>query len=117
MNQTQGFILFFGLVAIVFLCLRPPYQWEHATYVISFQNVPHKANVQTENIGHYWIWEPPKGWEERLGGRERKSRVAIVDWPRLGVYVGVAGAIALFGAFVVFNDRFDKRRERVKANG
>src|SRR5262245_46392753 len=102
MNGSQGMSALLGLIAIIVLCLRPLYQWEHTTYVISFQNVPHVADTQTTSIGHCWIWDPPKGWEESLG-RERKSHVAVVDWPRLGVYVGLVIVTTLFLIFVLFN--------------
>ncbi|HEU0173448.1 MAG TPA: hypothetical protein VFV58_04240 [Blastocatellia bacterium] len=109
MNQVQGIILFFGLIMIVILCLCPPYQWENATYLINDDtSVPHKAEVNVANIGHCWIWSPPQGWtEETYKGYHLAtiSHVAAVDWPRLGVYVGLTTVVALFGAFIVFNDR------------
>lgn len=114
MNQSQGIILFLGLVLIVILCLRPPFQWEHSTFFINRDSsVPHRAMVSTENIGHCWIWSPPKGWEESLSYSERRSHVAAIDWPRLGVYVGLTALVTMFAAFVVFGDR----KGRAKANG
>lgn len=116
MNQTQGVILFLGLVVIVALCLRPPYQWEHTTYLINDNNsVPHKAGVNMASIGHCWIWSPPQGWtEEDYKGSHLASisHGAIIDWPRLGVYVGLTLTVALFGAFVVFNDKLVSRSKK-----
>jgi hypothetical protein len=109
MNYPKRTILFFGLVTIVIICLRPPYQWEHTVYMINRESgVPHKAEVKIENIGHCWIWDPPKGWTEqgrRDYFRTTSSHIASVDWPRLGIYVGLTAAVALFGTFVVFSDR------------
>lgn len=106
MNTAQRVILFLGLVAIIGLSLRPPFQWEHGTYLLNRESgVPHKVASHAENIGHRWIWDVPEGWGHTVSFRERRSRAASVDWPRLGVYVGAATLITLFAAFVVFGNR------------
>jgi hypothetical protein len=56
-------------------------------------------------MGHRWIWDAPQGWNEESAVRETKSHVAVVDWPRFGIYVGLAALLALFTAFVIFSNR------------
>jgi len=117
MNNVQGTLLFLGLIVVVALCLRPPYQWEHTTYLIGRGNIPHKISSQTANIGHCWIWAPPIGWEEDWDGDERKSHIAVIDRPRLGIYVGVVALVSLFGAFLVFNDRLASKKLQSPQSG
>lgn len=110
MNRAQQTIIALGLLVIAGFCLRPPYQWKHTAHLIARKpGVPHRVQTLMENIGHYWIWRPPAGWDETPYPMVRKSRVAIVDWPRLGVYVGLTATVALFGAFVAFNNKFSKK--------
>jgi hypothetical protein len=55
--------------------------------------------VTIDNIGHCWIWSPPQSWTQIKTFNERVSHVAAVDWPRLGIYVGLTAATSLFLAF------------------
>ena len=102
MSGAQRTIIFLGLLMVGDLCLLPPYQWEHSTYVFSDSHVPHKVDVQTASIGHCWIWDPPKGWNESVAWNERKSHIAAIDWPGFGIYVGLTLVVSLFFAFVAF---------------
>lgn len=96
MNTPQRILLSSSLAIIILLCLRPPYQWEHSAYLINRKTgVLHQVEGITENIGHCWIWRPPVGWEEAVHPNIRKFRVAVIDWPRLGVYVGLVVLAAL----------------------
>lgn len=110
MTNAQRIILCLGLTVVIALSLRPPYQWEHSTYLVNRgSNVPHSVGARTENIGHRWIWDSPQGWEEVPSPTVRKSRVAVIDWRRLGVYVGVAVLVTLFATFVIFSSRKEAR--------
>jgi len=107
MSGAQRTIIFLGLLAIIALSLYPPFQMEHAMYLINYETgVPHRAGVSLENIGHHWIWSPPQREQEETR-REIRSHIASVDWPRLGVYVGLIIAVTLFLAFVLFNRKPD----------
>jgi hypothetical protein len=100
MTNAQKTILFLGLVVIIALSLRPPYQWENTKYLINPEsNVPHRAGTTTENAGHHWIWAPPKGAEKEDYG-ERSVRTAIMDLQRLGIYVGLAALTSLCLAYI-----------------
>lgn len=106
MNRPQQIVIFCGLILIVVLCLRPPYQWRHTAYLINRQTgVPHQVETNMQNIGHCWIWRPPAGWNDAPYSTVRLSHIALVDWSRLGVYVGLTTAITLFGAFVMFRSK------------
>jgi hypothetical protein len=106
MNRAQQTVICLGVLVLGAFCLCPPYKWERTTYFLNSESgVPHQAMIQTENIGHVWIWSPPRGWNEQRTYRERISHVAAVDWPRLGVYVGLTAIISLFLAFAVLRQR------------
>ncbi len=106
MSRAQQTIMFFGVFMTVAFCLRPPYKWERTTYFLNSESgVPHQAMIQMEDIGHLWIWNPPRGWNEQRTFSERISHVAVVDWPRLGIYVGLTAIITLFLAFAVFRSK------------
>jgi hypothetical protein len=107
MNRFQRIILLAGLLAITGFCLRPPFQIEQVTYLINIENdVPHRAGMNIENVGHRWLWNPPEG-STRPGYMSRptlESRVARIDWQRLSIYTGLMAAFCLFLAFVIFKD-------------
>jgi hypothetical protein len=105
MNLPQRIIIFLGLLVVAGFCLRPPYVWEHTTYLINLDSgVPHQAGTNTTNAGHCWIWSPPQGTQKESDD-QRTSQTANIDWSRLGIYVGLTLAVTLAGAFVAFGNR------------
>src|SRR5262245_16385222 len=106
MNQIQKVLLGLGLAAIIFLCLCPPYNWERTTYIMAMSTgAPRKAEVIIENAGHHWIWDAPGGMlrQAQEGLHQlRASSNAMLDWPRLRIYVGLIAALTLFATFIIF---------------
>ena len=80
---------------------------EHVTYFFNKgTDVPHRAGMSIENMGHRWIWDPPQGGTQ-AGYMSRpvlESRVARIDWQRLSIYTGLMVAFCLFLAFVIFRE-------------
>jgi hypothetical protein len=105
MTQMQRTLLSLGIAGITILCLCPPHQWERRTYIIRTEGETNRAGVIIENAGHHWIWDPPGAFigEDKQGiYKIRVSNNVIIDWSRLGIYVGVIAGFTLFAAFVVF---------------
>lgn len=108
MSRAQKAVIAFGLLAVVGFCLRPPYKLKNTAYIINRQTpLVHKTTTHITNIGHCWIWNPPRSGAKEVfpAGHVMMSSVATVDWLRLGVYVGLVVAVVLFLMFGVVGPR------------
>ena len=109
MNRIRTIIVICGLLISVGFCLRPPYQREQTARIINpVSSATRKDASHTVNIGHYWIWNPPQGTtgnDYQIGASVLVSSIVTVDYPRLGVYIGVIALITLAGTFVIFTKK------------
>lgn len=103
MNRIRLTIMACGLLIIVGLCLRPPYQLRQTAHIVSRESrVTRKDAAHTMNIGHYWIWNPPQGATNQIGaGYVLVSSVATVNYPRQSAYIGLTLLLTIMGALVI----------------